>query len=194
MSEPRQILLGLGSNRDALANIQRCLAALEARFGAIQVSPVYQSEDIQSNDIQSIDIESTGANRPDAGSASVFHNMAVALFSNAAPAEIKAWCKAQERAQGRLPKSAGATTHPIDIDLLAVGELCGEFTGPGGRAFALPHPDITAYAFVLRPLAELVPRARHSRTGETYAELWASARATASPRLTPICLPSSAPL
>lgn len=199
MSEPRQILLGLGSNRDALANIQRCLAALEARFGAIQVSPVYQSEDIQSTDIQStdiqsIDIESTGANRPDAGTASVFHNMAVALFSDAAPTEIKAWCKAQERAQGRLPKSAGATTHPIDIDLLAVGELCGEFTGPGGRAFALPHPDITAYAFVLRPLAELAPQARHPRTGETYAELWASARATASPRLTPICLPSSAPL
>lgn len=194
MSEPRQILLGLGSNRDAIANIQRCLAALEARFGAIQVSPVYQSEDIQSTDIQRIDIESTGANRPDAGSASIFHNMAVALFSNAAPAEIKAWCKVQERAQGRLPKSAGATTHPIDIDLLAVGELCGEFTGPGGQAFALPHPDITAYAFVLRPLAELVPQARHPRTGETYAELWASARATASPRLTPICLPSSAPL
>ncbi|WP_017430981.1 2-amino-4-hydroxy-6-hydroxymethyldihydropteridine diphosphokinase [Vreelandella jeotgali] len=189
MSEPRQILLGLGSNRDALANIRRCLAALEARFGAIQVSPVYQSEDIQS-----IDIESTGANRPDAGSASVFHNMAVALFSDAAPTEIKAWCMAQERAQGRLPKSAGATTHPIDIDLLAVGELCGEFTGPGGRAFALPHPDITAYAFVLRPLAELVPRAHHPRIGETYAELWASARATASPRLTAICLPSSAPL
>ncbi|GAA3910377.1 2-amino-4-hydroxy-6-hydroxymethyldihydropteridine diphosphokinase [Halomonas cibimaris] len=184
MSEPRRVLLGLGSNENALANLRRCLDALETRFGNVRASTVYQSADINSVEASSLP----------AFHSPIFHNMAVAFESDAEPAEIKRWSKAQERAQGRLPQSAGAATHPIDIDLLAVGELCGEFAGPGGRAIPLPHPEITAYAFVLRPLAELVPHARHPRSGETYAELWASARATASPRLTPICLPSAAPL
>ncbi|MDN6179493.1 MAG: 2-amino-4-hydroxy-6-hydroxymethyldihydropteridine diphosphokinase [Halomonas subglaciescola] len=182
MSEPRLVLLGFGSNENALANLRRCLDALEARFGSIQASTAYQSADV------------TAANSGSATDAPLFHNMVVAFASAAAPAKLKAWCKAQERAQGRLPKSAGATTHPIDIDLLTVGELCGEFAGHDGRPISLPHGDILAHAFVLRPLAELLPGARHPQTGATYAELWQSARSTASQRLTPICLPSSAPL
>ncbi|GAB2712334.1 2-amino-4-hydroxy-6-hydroxymethyldihydropteridine diphosphokinase [Halomonas garicola] len=172
MSESRQILLSLGSNENALANLRRCLGALEARFGEIQASTVYQSADVTA---------------PDAGPAPashgvishspVFHNMVVAFTSDASPAEIKAWGKAQERAQGRLPQSAGASTHPIDIDLLAVGELRGEFESEDG-AIDLPHGDILRHAFVLRPLAELLPDARHPREGTVYAELWQRARAS----------------
>lgn len=174
------MILGLGSNQDALANLRRCLDALEARFGPVRASAAYQSDDV------------TKTAGTDASPA--FVNLVATFDSDATPAKLKAWCKAQERAQGRLPKGAGARTHPIDIDLLAVGELCGEFEGGNDRAIPLPHGDILAHAFVLRPLAKLLPDARHPLTGETYAELWASARATASPRLTPICLPSSAPL
>ncbi|WNK20904.1 2-amino-4-hydroxy-6-hydroxymethyldihydropteridine diphosphokinase [Halomonas piscis] len=182
-SAERLVLLGLGSNKNALANLRRCLGALEARFGKVKASTVYQSADVSA----CVQDAATACATP------VFHNMVAAFHSAAEPAAIKRWSKAQERAQGRLPPSAGANTHPIDIDLLAVGELCGEFDSELG-AIRLPHDDMLAHAFVLRPLAELVPQARHPGAGKTYAELWASARATASPRLTPICLPSAAPL
>lgn len=176
----RRIILGLGSNQNATANLRRCLAALETRFGAVRASVAYQSDDVT---------DTAGA-----GALPAFVNLVVTFKSEATPAELQAWCKAQERAQGRLSQSAGARTHPVDIDLLAVGELCVEFIDHSGRPIPLPHGDILRYAFVLRPLAELVPDARHPHTGVTYAELWASARATASPRLTPICWPSAAPL
>lgn len=185
----RQVILGLGSNQNPLANFRRCLTALEARFGEIRASTVYQSADVTLPNADTLS-DSHAAAFP----GPIFHNMAVAFASDAAPAEIKAWCKAQERVQGRLPKSAGARTHPIDIDLLAVGDLCGEFAGNDGQAIPLPHGDILRHAFVLGPLAELAPDARHPRTDVTYAELWKSAPATASRRLTPICWPSSAPL
>jgi 2-amino-4-hydroxy-6-hydroxymethyldihydropteridine diphosphokinase len=36
----------------------------------------------------------------------------------------------------------------------------------------LPRDEITRYAFVLRPLAEIAPAERHPVIGKTYAELW----------------------
>lgn len=166
----RQVILGLGSNLAPLTNLHRCLDALHARFGALQVSRVFESEPV-------------GVSKSQGN----FHNLVVAFDSDASPAELKAWSKQQERAQGRLPKSAGASQHPIDIDLLAAGELCGEFDSESGD-IALPSADITASAFVLRPLAELLPNARHPASGTPYAELWQRAQVhsdVASQRLWP---------
>lgn len=168
----RQVIVGLGSSQDAIVNFRCCLNALEARFGEVHASPMYQSADVRRPDTGSLP-----ALRSSFSNSSTFHNMVVAFSSDASPAAIKAWCKAQERAQGRLPQSAGAGTHPVDIDLLAVGELCGEFESEDG-AIDLPHGDILRHAFVLRPLAELLPGARHPQEGTTYAELWQRARAS----------------
>ena len=45
---------------------------------------------------------------------------------------------------------------------------------PGSpRKLALPRDDITRYAFVLEPLAEIAPNRKHPILGESYAELWA---------------------
>ncbi|MDN6296685.1 MAG: 2-amino-4-hydroxy-6-hydroxymethyldihydropteridine diphosphokinase [Halomonas sp.] len=151
------IILGLGSNLDALENFHRCLDALHERFGELQVSRVFESEPV--------------GVVPDSEAQENFHNMVVAFNSNASAAALNAWSKRQEKSQGRLPKSAGASRHPIDIDLLAVGELCGEFASESG-VMTLPSAEITVNAFVLRPLAELLPDARHPQTGDTYAELW----------------------
>jgi len=37
----------------------------------------------------------------------------------------------------------------------------------------VPRDDITQYAFVLRPLADLAPELRHPVLGVTMAQLWA---------------------
>ena len=36
----------------------------------------------------------------------------------------------------------------------------------------LPRGEITKYAFVLRPLAEMAPELRHPTLGTTYRALW----------------------
>ncbi len=77
---------------------------------------------------------------------------------------MKAWCKNVERTNGRTDK--GPVT--LDIDLLSVGDLAGVIDG-----VSLPHEDILRRAFVLKPLAELLPRECHPVTGQRYAELWA---------------------
>lgn len=157
----RQVIVGLGSNRNAFANFRRCLDALHERFGALQTSRAFESEPVGDT--------LRYANQGN------FHNMVVAFQSDASTAALKTWSKRQETSQGRLPKGAGSNGHPIDIDLLVVGGLCGEFTSEFG-SIILPSSEIVANAFVLKPLAELLPDARHPRIGETYAELWQRTR------------------
>lgn len=170
----RLIILGLGSNLDALKHFRECLDALHERFGTLQVSRVFESEPV--------------GVAPDSEAQGNFHNMIVTFNSDASAAALKTWSKRQEKCQGRLPKNAGASRHPVDIDLLAVGELCGEFESESG-VMALPSAEITDNAFVLRPLAELLPDARHPQTGDTYAELWQRAQThhdVAGQRLWPV--------
>ena len=38
----------------------------------------------------------------------------------------------------------------------------------------LPRTDITRYAFVLAPLAEIAGTLRHPVTGERYADMWSA--------------------
>ena len=49
--------------------------------------------------------------------------------------------------------------------------LYGDLVLTEGR-LKLPRPEITRYAFVLEPLAEIAPEGRHPVTGESYAGLW----------------------
>ena len=52
----------------------------------------------------------------------------------------------------------------IDLDLLLVGSLTRS-----SPTLALPHPEMLRRDFVLRPLAEIAPEARHPWSGQTVA-------------------------
>ena len=160
-------VVGIGSNRSPHAHIALALDVLEQSFGALDISSIYRCPPVG---VQGAD----------------FLNL-VAAFDTAASLEqlcielrdIEAAC-GRDRSQAELPPC-------IDIDLLLFGDTVHEHVP------VLPRPDIVEQPFVLGPLAELMPEARHPVCGMRYADLWAKMAAQAH-RLEPVNLKDSAPL
>jgi len=165
----RLISVSLGSNIERERHLHGCLDALAETFGPLQVSRVFESEPVGFED---------GRN---------FYNLVVAFESDWTVGELQAWCKRLETAHGRRPDSPKFSPRTLDIDLLTVGELTGVHDG-----VALPRDEIVHHAFVLQPLAELLPATAHPCDGRTYAELWAAFDARGQ-RLWPIDFPWEPP-
>lgn len=144
-----RITVSIGSNIERERHVRACLDALAADFRGLVVSRVFESEPVGFED---------GRN---------FYNLVAAFDSEASVGALQAWCKRLEFANGRRADSPKFSPRTLDVDLLTVGELTGEHDG-----VMLPRDEITRHAFVLQPLAELLPTARHPESGETYAELW----------------------
>lgn len=71
-----------------------------------------------------------------------------------------------EIASGRSLRRSRGAPRSLDLDLLLFGER--RIREPG---LEVPHPRMAGRAFVLRPLAEIVPGWRHPVLGETVATL-----------------------
>lgn len=143
------VSVSIGSNIDRDHHVCACLNALAASFGELAISRVFESEPIGFED---------GRN---------FYNLVVAFECDWPVGELQAWCKRLEFANGRRKDSPKFSPRTLDIDLLTVGDLTGPHDG-----VELPRDEILHHAFVLLPMAELLPEARHPLTGDTYAELW----------------------
>ena len=142
------VYLGLGSNKDPDRHIQKAIGALSETFGDVVVSPVYRSEAV-------------GFSGDD------FLNAVVLVHTDMSVAEIKARLTAIEDQYGRdrsLPKFSDRV---LDIDLLLYDDWAGEFDGLG-----LPRDEITEYAHVLKPLADIAPDTIHPGSKQTYRALW----------------------
>ncbi len=83
-----------------------------------------------------------------------------------APAALLARLADLEQAFGRV---RGVRNAPriIDLDLLAYDD----FVSAPEDSLQVPHPRLSARAFVVLPLAELAPRWRHPVSGQTIQEL-----------------------
>jgi len=129
--------------------VRAALQSLEARFGPLTVSPVYE----------------TGAvgfeGEP-------FLNLAVGLETTRDPGQVVQDLKAIEREQGRTPDSNGFKPRTLDLDLLLYDDLVLE-----SGSFELPRDEILHHAFVLGPLVDIAPDLRHPVLGRSLAELWA---------------------
>lgn len=143
------ITLSIGSNIDPVPNISRAVAALRHLFPGLRCSTVYESE--------AVGFE--GDN---------FLNLAALAETDKSLDEIVTTLKQLEDSLGRdrdTPKFSGRS---IDVDILTYGDNDGAAAGQ-----ELPREEITRNAYVLRPLAELIPDETHPPTGKTYAQLWA---------------------
>lgn len=142
------LALSLGSNIDPRVNIYHAQLELRELFGAIQCSRVYESEAVGFQ----------GDN---------FLNMVVAVETDIDLKDIIRFIKSLENALGRNRSQPRFASRTIDIDVLFYGSATGEEVG-----IQLPRAEIVDNAFVLQPLADLLPDTVHTKTGRTYRQLW----------------------
>lgn len=143
------IVISVGSNIQPESHVRSALGSLRHSFGDLQVSRVYES--------RAVGFE--GAN---------FLNLVVCAQTDEAPEAVASRLRRIESEHRRDRSGPRFGPRTLDLDLLLYDDLVRE--GPGIR---LPRAEITEQAFVLAPLADVLPNARHPVLGETYAQLWA---------------------
>lgn len=145
-----RVLVGIGSNIDRHRHVTAALDALSLAFGDLTISSVYESEAVGF------------AGDP-------FYNLVAAFDTGLSVAELSAALREIENNNGRRRGELRFAARTLDIDILTWGDVTGVVDG-----VTLPRPEILANAFVLLPLAELLPDATHPEAGVTYAALWAA--------------------
>lgn len=143
------VYLSLGSNLgDREANLRAAIAKL-AEIGAVAaVSSFYETEPV------------------DVTGQPWFLNCAVKLDTEKMPRQLIAALLAIEQSMGRQRKAQQKAPRTIDIDILLFGSSIIEIP-----SLTVPHPHMHERRFVLEPLAEIAPDARHPVFKRTIREL-----------------------
>ncbi len=147
-----RVVLGLGSNRQRQQHINAGLRALHDRYASAQ-RPITCSRVFES--------AAVGFDGHD------FYNCVVEFSTDEPVAAINEFCKATELAHGHSSEAAKFSPRTLDIDMLLYDNLVCQ------QPVNLPRDEILTNAFVLWPLAEILPAEKHPLTGTSYAELWA---------------------
>ena len=71
-----------------------------------------------------------------------------------------------EQVNGRQQQSKRFSARTLDLDLLLYNDLILKADN-----LEIPRNEISQYAFVLLPLAEIAPTARHPLTGQCYIDM-----------------------
>jgi 2-amino-4-hydroxy-6-hydroxymethyldihydropteridine diphosphokinase len=95
-----------------------------------------------------------------------FINAVIAVETSLAPAALLARLHAVEAEFGRERRQVNAP-RTLDLDIV---DFAGLVSAPGESPI-LPHPRLADRAFVLLPLAEIVPDWRHPATGVPIGDL-----------------------
>ncbi len=143
-----QGFIGIGSNIERDKHITGSLEALRQRFGKLLVSSVYEAEAVGF------------AGAP-------FYNLVVGFTDTQDAKTVAGYLRQMEFAFGRSADSQKFSARTLDLDLLLYGDVIID-----DGSLQIPRTDITRYAFVLEPLAEIAPLLIHPQLQKTYAELW----------------------
>ena len=143
-----EVFLGVGSNIERERCIAAGLDALHSLFGDLVLSSVYDSAAVGFD------------GRP-------FLNLVVVVNTDFSVAELSDILRQIEVEHGRPANATRFSSRHLDIDILTFDNDVGIFSG-----VQLPRGEILDNAFVLCPLAELVPDLLHPIIKCSYLSLW----------------------
>jgi 2-amino-4-hydroxy-6-hydroxymethyldihydropteridine diphosphokinase len=148
---PETAYLSLGSNvGDRASKLHAAVKELQAAGQLLAVSAFYET--------QPVDV-------PDQP---WFLNCVAAIETELSPRELLALALQIEAAMGRVRvREKGPRT--IDIDIVLFGDRVIDEPG-----LKIPHPGLPQRRFVLVPLVEIAPEARHPVSGKTAREMLAA--------------------
>jgi len=142
------VYLSLGSNLgDRSANLKTAIDRLASLGEVMAVSSFYETEPVELT------------------AQPWFLNCAVKLDTEKMPRQLIAGILAIEQSMGRQRKQKNGP-RIIDIDILLFGSSIIELP-----SLTVPHPKMHERRFVLEPLAEIAPEARHPVFRRTVKEL-----------------------
>lgn len=156
------VFVGVGSNIEPFAHIPQALKLLEQRFGPLRLSQTYRCPAVGFD-------------------GDPFVNLVVGFETTQPPLAVTLALRDIEQHCGRK-RNEKMRSRTLDLDLLLHDNSVVEHDG-----LHLPRRDILEYAFVLKPLAAMIPDAIHPVAGRSYADLWADFDASEQP-LTPVSL------
>jgi 2-amino-4-hydroxy-6-hydroxymethyldihydropteridine diphosphokinase len=156
-AELLDVYISAGSNVEPEKNLRLACKELEGTFGPLSRSSVYRTKAI-------------GFDGDD------FLNMVICFSTRDGLDRIVAELERIELLSGRKQAASAFSPRTLDLDLLLYGEHVLD-----DPRLSLPRTDITKYAFVLGPMAELAPDLRHPGSGKTMRDLWAAFDQTDQP-------------
>jgi 2-amino-4-hydroxy-6-hydroxymethyldihydropteridine diphosphokinase len=145
---PNVTYLSLGSNiGDRRGHLEQAIARLKALGDVAAMSGFYETEPVEFTD------------------QALFLNCAVRLETKLSPSDLMPRVLDIERGLGRerVHKKGPRT---IDIDILLYGDEI-----VNSPELTIPHPAMARRRFVLEPLAEIAPHARHPVLKKTVAQM-----------------------
>jgi len=142
--------LGLGSNVNAVANIQAGIEELEQQFSSVVLSPVYSST-------------SVGFDGDD------FINLVARVETDLSPLELRDYLRDLEDRHGRKRDVPKFSDRSLDIDILLYDDLV--LLSP---VLEIPRAEILKFSHVLKPLADLDPDLVHPTELRSMLEIWES--------------------
>lgn len=141
--------VSIGSNVERDLHVPQALRELEERFGPLDTSSVYETAAVGFD-------------------GDPFYNLVVGFNTDEPVEMVAAALHELEQRHSRSRHAKKFAPRTLDLDLILYGDLVHRDAKP-----FVPRDEITRYAFMLEPLAEIAPDLVGPLGGRTYGELWA---------------------